>query len=1077
MLRALGMRHRTLSSLLLTQAAFFAGPGIVIGFAAASLLNVGVVLGMGALADVTVPWVLHPAAWALGAVLGTAIPAVANIVPIQRALSRTLRDALDLYRQTTGEVTVKVMRLEKLGLSPLQTTSSVALVVVGFTTYYILPLSFVFRNLSLFLSVLNAILLCMLAGLAIMAVTVQPALERALLWSALWGRERKLGGIVSKNLAGHRPRNRKTATMITLTVAFLIFAGSLLALQARSISETVESFIGSDIAVRAPSWSIQLPEPALEAYLERYREGSTQVPTEFAVVRDYSWVSFPLSRTPGFTSTRLTNLARFPRPRSTLYGVERNYVEAAYDKFVIVTENAPRYSGADLRASGGDEGVVRRLHDNAGSLTLPIERGGISVPPQVATGLRIDDSGTVEYGSGEEPEEEAEEVAAGAAAEEAGIGSIETLEGRYRNYLDCIVSESVRLYSSVDTSVPLLSDARTEEVGGNRARQYLLAKAHAMARKMPGFGFSAYTPFAFGAPMLVPMAQVTEVVNRVFNALGLDEEGNPREDGATPPPTNDTASANGTASGNGTASLPVAFTPETLPKGTLLVRFRSGVSEDGRLRFVNGLRGVLQNDLITVDDAAELSESSQSAAFALNLFFLVVAAVALVLCFFASWLSFAANIRDNAREFGILRAVGLSVNQVLRCYLYEAGAVVGAAFILGTIVGAWCRVRRAGAGGQALDLLPPHPILRRHFGGRVPDPAVQPLCGDALLFLLPDRHVQHQCGRLRRRGDAEFLPPRQAAHAGADCAGGEGDRAVGDPQNRRSGPAYRTAPMDLIQSAYRGESDEGSPLGPAAAGTPGSGSAAERAEAENERARSPLPQPASLLPARTRGQKRRRPHAVPGTSHRVRVFPHQEGRWPTSVFVPGECCRQAAFRGLGPDDAGSRYHSACARRSGPSGGGGGQGGGVHRWPVPARGVRRGGAGGGGRRSGSGWAGRGEAMGGALGPPRAAGARQLAATQCRRGASAPPPPQPLAPVRPGGGRHLRIRGRGRRRAAWLLAVRACEREAATPRSARGAGSRDGSLRRAQVLRQRGSAPHLYQRQQDPAVCGAGDRRGR
>lgn len=720
MLRALGMRHRTLSSLLLTQAAFFSGPGIVIGFAAASLLNVGVVLGLGALADVTVPWLLHPAAWALGSVLGTAIPAVANIVPIQRALSRTLRDALDLYRQTTGEITVQVMRLEKLGLSPLQTASSLALVVVGFTTYYVLPLSFVFRDLTLFLSVLNAILLCMLAGLAIMAVTVQPALERVLLWSSLWGRERKLGGIVSKNLAGHRPRNRKTATMITLTVAFLIFAGSLLALQARSISETLESFIGSDVAVRANSWTLQLPQQPLEAYLERYREGAQGVPEEFAVVRDYTWVSFPLSRTPGFTSTRLTNLARFPRPRSTVYGVERNYVEAAYDQFVVITENAPRYSAADVGGSGGDTGVVQRMHDNAGSLTLPIEKGGISIPPQVATGIRLDESSTVEYGSGEDREEEEEEVEAAEEAADAGIDSIETLEGRYRNYLDCIVSESVRLYSSVDTAVPLLSDARTERVEGRSARQYLLAKAHAMASKMPGFGFSAYTPFAFGAPMLVPMAQVAEVVNRVYNTLNLDGQGQPREEEAAAAPTNgtaadnSTASTNGTAPANGTATLPVQFTSETLPKGTLLVRFRPGVTEDGRLRFVNGLRGVLRNDLITVDDAAELTESSQNAAFALNLFFFVVALVALVLCFFASWLSFAANIRDNSREFGILRALGLSVNQVLRCYLYEAGAVVGAAFILGTIVGALPAAARGG-GPRTLTRCSP-PLLPRPAG-------------------------------------------------------------------------------------------------------------------------------------------------------------------------------------------------------------------------------------------------------------------------------------------------------------------------------------------------------------------------
>lgn len=56
--------------------------------------------------------------------------------------------------------------------------------------------------------------------------------------------------------------------------------------------------------------------------------------------------------------------------------------------------------------------------------------------------------------------------------------------------------------------------------------------------------------------------------------------------------------------------------------------------------------------------------SADEAAWALDLFFTVVAVVCMLLCFFASWLSFSANIRDNAREFGILRAIGLNVSQV-----------------------------------------------------------------------------------------------------------------------------------------------------------------------------------------------------------------------------------------------------------------------------------------------------------------------------------------------------------------------------------------------------------------------------
>ena len=47
----------------------------------------------------------------------------------------------------------------------------------------------------------------------------------------------------------------------------------------------------------------------------------------------------------------------------------------------------------------------------------------------------------------------------------------------------------------------------------------------------------------------------------------------------------------------------------------------------------------------------------------------------------------AANMRENAREFGILRALGLDAREVLAVYVYEALAVVLSAFLLGLIVG------------------------------------------------------------------------------------------------------------------------------------------------------------------------------------------------------------------------------------------------------------------------------------------------------------------------------------------------------------------------------------------------------
>ncbi len=43
--------------------------------------------------------------------------------------------------------------------------------------------------------------------------------------------------------------------------------------------------------------------------------------------------------------------------------------------------------------------------------------------------------------------------------------------------------------------------------------------------------------------------------------------------------------------------------------------------------------------------------------------------------------------RENSREFGVLRAIGLTANQVARVYLYEAATVVLTSFFMGTCIG------------------------------------------------------------------------------------------------------------------------------------------------------------------------------------------------------------------------------------------------------------------------------------------------------------------------------------------------------------------------------------------------------
>lgn len=106
MLRALGFHKRWLVVLLLFEAVVFALPGLALGMLTSYLLNsiVGMIIFSSTLLYSS--YELHYSAVALAVCLGIFIPLISNVLPIFRALSKTLRDSLDLYHRVLNEVLI-----------------------------------------------------------------------------------------------------------------------------------------------------------------------------------------------------------------------------------------------------------------------------------------------------------------------------------------------------------------------------------------------------------------------------------------------------------------------------------------------------------------------------------------------------------------------------------------------------------------------------------------------------------------------------------------------------------------------------------------------------------------------------------------------------------------------------------------------------------------------------------------------------------------------------------------------------------------------------------------------------------
>ena len=82
-----------------------------------------------------------------------------------------------------------------------------------------------------------------------------------------------------------------------------------------------------------------------------------------------------------------------------------------------------------------------------------------------------------------------------------------------------------------------------------------------------------------------------------------------------------------------------------------------------------------------------MTKSFESVTNIFNIFVAVITAIALFLAFFLLLVASTQNVEDAIWEYGVLRSMGLTRNEGMRIYIYEAYIVVISAAILGTVVG------------------------------------------------------------------------------------------------------------------------------------------------------------------------------------------------------------------------------------------------------------------------------------------------------------------------------------------------------------------------------------------------------
>lgn len=411
----------------------------------------------------------------LGCVLGIAMPAITNVIPIQRAMGKNLRSSLDLNHRSINELVVVFKRLSDIGISMPQLVASLMMIIVGVGTYYVAPMAFVYQNFALFLFMMNILLLLMVLGMAFLASLLQEPLERLLARFLVFiGRDKKLVLLVLKNMDGHKNRNAKTAMMFTIALSFLIFTGSSFQLIGNMLQSQLRQFAGADFMINSTfDFGNYLPETDLIKYLDEHK----------SLITSYSFQSATLDTVLGDIGssgdgwdTEISGASGFGDTYLMMSVIDENFLATAYDDFYIPTEIQ------DITLPtlpDGQKDAIAALYTDEG-LTEFNDRDEFHVTANYDLFKKEDDSDL--------PPKQ----------------------------VKLVIPEGLRNPLSVDTQTPGKLCISADRYGDGCDR-ILRVSFRAMAAKMPGMLFSAYQQVQFFAQGLMSKEQFVAILNHYKN--------------------------------------------------------------------------------------------------------------------------------------------------------------------------------------------------------------------------------------------------------------------------------------------------------------------------------------------------------------------------------------------------------------------------------------------------------------------------------------------------------------------------------------------------------------------------------
>ncbi|CDW84878.1 family protein [Stylonychia lemnae] len=120
----------------------------------------------------------------------------------------------------------------------------------------------------------------------------------------------------------------------------------------------------------------------------------------------------------------------------------------------------------------------------------------------------------------------------------------------------------------------------------------------------------------------------------------------------------------------------------------LVVMFKDPLNKEQTDAFLQDLKNSeMRNENPRVFNANDQQETFEQVNLILNMIFNVIIAITMFLCFFSLSSSMTANLYEQSKEIGVMRAIGMNKTRIQLLYIYEAFILVMASSLMGILIG------------------------------------------------------------------------------------------------------------------------------------------------------------------------------------------------------------------------------------------------------------------------------------------------------------------------------------------------------------------------------------------------------